>query len=252
MFDAVLLDLSGVLYDGERVIPGAVDAVRELQGAGLEVRFITNTSRRTRATLRDDLHRLGFEVPDAALFTALDAAREWLQARSLRPWCLVHEAVRGEFDDPDPDAPNAVLVGDAAEGFDYGNMNRAFRLCVEGAPLLGVGYNRYFRLHGELSLDAGPFIRALEYAAGVEAVVVGKPSPEFFGRALASAGAEPARTMMVGDDVFGDVQGAIAAGLRACLVRTGKYREGDEERVDARFPVVDSIVGAAALILGES
>lgn len=249
MVDALLLDLSGVLYDGDRVIPGAVDAVGRAQAGGTALRFLTNTSRKTRARLLAHLRTLGFQLEDEQLFTAVDAARQWLLQRGLRPFCLVHEDIRSEFGDLDQRDPDAVLVADAAEGFNYGNLNRAFQLCMEGAPLLGVGYNRYFQSGGQLLLDAGAFIRAVEFAAGVEATIVGKPGATFFEQVLASTGAAPGRALMVGDDVFGDVEGALHAGIPAALVRTGKYRAGDEDKVRGDFAVVDSVVEAVDLAL---
>ena len=249
MIDALLLDLSGVLYDGDAMVPGAREAVAQLQAHGLQVRFITNTSRKTRAMLSAQLQAMGFEIDDGQLFTAVDAARQWLNQHELRPYCLVHDNIAGEFDDFDQCDPNAVLIADAAEEFSYLNLNRAFQLCLQGAPLLGVGYNRYFKSGNEMLLDAGAFIRAVEFAAGVEAVIVGKPSAEFFRQVMASTSAAPQRTLMVGDDVFGDVEGAINAGIPACLVRTGKYRKGDEDKVAGEFAVVDSIVQAVEMVL---
>jgi HAD superfamily hydrolase (TIGR01458 family) len=249
MLKALLLDLSGVLYDGDAVIPGAREAVRRAQDSPLEVRFITNTSQKTRARLLAHLSGLGFAVAQDQLFTAVDAARQWLRERQLRPWCLVHEDIAQEFSDFDSRDPNAVFVADAAEGFTYRSLNRAFQLCMAGAPLLGVGYNRYFKSGDELLLDVGAFLRAIEFAAGVEATIVGKPNAEFFHQVLAAIGATPANTLMVGDDVFGDVEGALNAGIRACLVRTGKYRAGDENLIGGDFALVDSITEAVELAL---
>ena len=249
MTEALLLDLSGVLYDGDRPIRGAHEAVERAQRSGLQLRFVTNTSQKTRAQLLQHLRRLDFSLDDEQLFTAVDAARQWLTQRQLRPYCLVHENIMGEFAAFDTSDPNAVLIADAAEGFNYSSLNRAFQLCMEGAPLLGVGYNRYFKSGGQLLMDAGAFIRAVEYAAGVEAIIVGKPSGDFFEQVTASTTARKAQTLMVGDDVSGDVEGALRAGLRACLVRTGKYRAGDEDRIAGDFAVVDSVTEAVQLAL---
>jgi HAD superfamily hydrolase (TIGR01458 family) len=248
MTKALLLDLSGVLYDGDDLIPGALESVQRVQESGLILRFITNTSQKTGANLLRHLHAFGFAVEHAQLFTAVDAAKQWLQQRQLRPYCLVHQNIVPEFEAFDQRDPNAVLIGDAAEGFDYASLNRAFQLCVAGAPLLGVGYNRYFRSGGELMMDVGGFIRAVEFAADVEATIVGKPSAEFFEQVLLSAGVQPGEALMVGDDVFGDVEGALNAGIPACLVRTGKYMAGDESKIDGNFHVVDSIVDAVELV----
>jgi HAD superfamily hydrolase (TIGR01458 family) len=249
MVETLLLDLSGVLYDGDTLIPGALEAVARAQHRGLELRFVTNTSQKTRASLLRHLRALGFALDDNQLFTAVDAARQWLLQRGLRPFCLVHDNIQSEFDDFDQRDPNAVLIADAADGFNYGNLNRAFQLCMAGAPLLGVGYNRYFKSDGQLLMDAGAFIRAVEFAAGMEAIIVGKPSTEFFEQVMASTTARHARTLMVGDDVFGDVEGALNAGISACLVRTGKYQADDEGRVDGEFSVVDSVADAVNLAL---
>ena len=249
MIDALFLDLSGVLYDGSSVIPGALEAVERVQDSALEVRFITNTSQKTRSTLLAHLHGLGFAVEENQLFTAVDAARQWLIQRQLRPLCLVHQDILSDFADFDQRDPNAVFIADAVYGFNYRNLNRAFQLCMAGAPLLGVGYNRYYKSGDHLMMDVGGFIRAVEFAAGVEATIVGKPNKEFFRQVLASTAATPERTLMVGDDVFGDVEGALHAGINACLVRTGKYREGDEGRISSDFHLVDSIAGAVELAL---
>jgi len=247
MIEALLLDLSGVLYDSDEIIPGALQAVERVQRSGLEVRFITNTSQKTREDLLHHLRTLEFVVEQEQLFTAVDAARQWLQGRDLRPYLLVHENIVGEFADFDQRDPNAVLIADAAEGFNYRNLNRAFQLCMAGAPLLGVGYNRYFKSAEQLLLDAGSFIKAIEFGADVEATIVGKPSLEFFRQVITSTGVAAKRALMVGDDVFGDIEGALNAGLQACLVQTGKYRPGDEGKINGDFHMVASIVEAVEL-----
>lgn len=244
MYQAVLFDLSGVLYIGDAAIPGAVEAVSRIQASDLAIRFITNTSRRTSQQLLKDLRQLGFELEDSQLFTATDAARQWVIQHQLRPYCLVHRDILSEFADLPQDDPNAVLIGDAAEDFDYPHLNRAFQLCQAGAPLLGIGYNRYFKLNDELLLDAGPFVTAIEFAASVKATILGKPSAEFFEQVLASTGARASQTLMIGDDVFGDVEGALQAGLSGCLVKTGKYQPGDEIKISGEFEVMDSVVEA--------
>jgi HAD superfamily hydrolase (TIGR01458 family) len=249
MIEALLLDLSGVLYDGDEIIPGALEAVERAQRSGVKIRFITNTSQKSRESLLRHLHAFDLAVEQSQLFTAVDAARQWLRERELRPYCLVHQNIAGEFADFDQHDPDAVLIADAAEGFNYNNLNRAFQLCMADAPLLGIGYNRYFKSGGELLLDAGAFIRAVEFAAEVKATIVGKPSVEFFRQVLASTGIGAEGALMVGDDVYGDIEGALNAGLRACLVRTGKYRPGDETKIRGDFATVDSIADAVELAL---
>jgi ribonucleotide monophosphatase NagD (HAD superfamily) len=90
----------------------------------------------------------------------------------------------------------------------------------------------------------------VEFAAGIEAIIVGKPSTEFFEQVLASTSVRHANALIVGDDILSDVEGALNAGIAACLVRTGKYQAGDESRIDGKFMVVDSVADAVVLALG--
>nr|XP_038939169.1 phospholysine phosphohistidine inorganic pyrophosphate phosphatase isoform X2 [Rattus norvegicus] len=83
---------------------------------------------------------------------------------------------------------------------------------------------RYYKETSGLMLDVGGYMKALEYACGIEAEVVGKPSPEFFRSALQAIGVEAHQAIMIGDDIVGDVGGAQQCGMRALQVRTGKFR----------------------------
>jgi HAD superfamily hydrolase (TIGR01458 family) len=224
----VLLDLSGVLYVGEKALSGAVSALDRLKHAGMPVRFITNTTRTPRSGILLKLEQMGLKVPAEALYTAPAAVRDILVERGLRPWLLVHPNLVEEFQCLNNSAPNAVVIGDAGESFDYSHLNQAFRLIMEGAEFIAMGNNRYFQEPDGLSLDIGPFVSALEYATGRQALVLGKPASAFFQQAVASMGLEPGEVMMVGDDLLADVVGAMEAGLCATLVKTGKYRVGDE------------------------
>jgi HAD superfamily hydrolase (TIGR01458 family) len=247
-YRSVFFDISGVLYQGDELIPGAPEAVSAVRHAGLTVRFLTNTSRKTADRIVHDLATFGIDTRPGEVITAPSAAHDYLAEQGLRPYCLVHPDIRREFDDLDQDYPNAVVIGDAAEDLSYANLNQAFRLCHGGAVLVGIGANRFFRQGAALLLDSGPFVKAIEYAAGVEAVIMGKPSRAFFQQALDGAQCPPSEALMVGDDVFGDVEGALRAGMAACLVRSGKYQPDDEDKVAGDFACVDSVADLPSLL----
>lgn len=246
---AVCLDIAGVLTDAGRLLPGAADSLRALAAAGLPWRLLTNTSRRPQAAILDELRALGLPVRADQLFAAPRVLADVVKARGLRPFLLVHPDIRAEFAGLDDRDPNAVVLCDAAEGLDYRALDSAFALLRQGAPLLAVGMNRYFQGRERLELDAGPFVRALEYAAGITAEVIGKPGRAMFEQACASMGAPAEAVVMIGDDVDADVIGAVEAGLSALLVRTGKYRPGDEARLPPGAACVDDIRAAVARLL---
>lgn len=240
-YDALLLDLSGVLYDGSRVIPGAREAVEQARKLGLILRFVTNTATKSAATLIADMQRMQIDVLPDEIFTAPMAAKAYLQQHRLRPYILLHTAILPEFADLDRHDPNCVVLGDARDDLTYANLNTAFQLCKQGAQLIGIGMNKYFLDDDGLMLDAGAFIRAIEWAADVEATIMGKPSAEFFEQVVISTGIPATRCLMVGDDVVADVVGAVDAGLQGCLVKTGKFLAGDEARLPPGTRIIDSI-----------
>jgi HAD superfamily hydrolase (TIGR01458 family) len=246
MIRGVLLDLAGVIYEGEQPLPGAVEAVADLRKAGFGLRFLTNTTRMPRRALLRRLNDMDVPIADEELFTPAQAARAWLVTKGLTPHLLIHPDLAEDFSGIAGTEGEAVVVGDAAQGFSYAALNAAFRKLLEGAAFLALANNRSFKDEdGELSLDTGAFVAALEYAARRKAAVLGKPAAEFFQAALASMSCDGKEAAMVGDDAEADVAGALAAGVGAALlVRTGKYRQGDETRADP--PPTDTVADLAA------
>ncbi|MCB1954524.1 MAG: TIGR01458 family HAD-type hydrolase [Rhodocyclaceae bacterium] len=228
---ALMLDLSGVLYDGRRPIDGATDFMRQVRAQGLTVRFVTNTATRPATAIEAEMCEMGFEVHSGELMTAPRAAHDYIRQRGLRPYCLIHEALKAEFADIPQHDPDCVLLGDARDELNYTHLNRAFRLLKTGAPLIGIGLNKCFMDEDGLMLDTGAFIHGLAWAAGVEAVIMGKPGRDFFIQVVAGTPFAAGDCLMVGDDAVADVRGAIEAGLQGCLVRTGKYQPGDEAQL---------------------
>ena len=231
MISGILLDLSGVLYVGDHPLEGAAESLNRLKDTGIPIRYVTNTSRKPATEILRQLLNMGFNVESKELFTAPMAAHSYLKTRRLFPYMLIHKNLRDEFADLAREPYNAVLIGDAEDDFTYANMNNAFHLLIDGAPLVAMGKNRYFMESDGLSIDAGAFVEALEYSAGTKAVVTGKPDGEFFHAAINHMKVKPEETIMVGDDVDADVNGALNSGLNAILVQTGKYQKGDEERL---------------------
>jgi HAD superfamily hydrolase (TIGR01458 family) len=247
---AVMLDLDGTLYVDDHAIPGAPEAIARIRAAGLPLRFITNTTRFPRRALHERLVGLGFDVAIDDLFTAPLAAAALLRARglqrvmSLLPRTTEQDLVGLTLTD---DRPEAVVVGDLGAAWTFDRLNRAFRAVLDGATLVATQKSRYWKSGSGLMLDAGPFVVALEYAAGREAVVAGKPAAAFYAAAVDALGLAPGDVVMVGDDAASDASGARRAGCQGILVRTGKYRPGDETGVEPPpTAVIDSVAALPA------
>jgi phospholysine phosphohistidine inorganic pyrophosphate phosphatase len=236
---AYLLDLDGTLYTGSAAIPGAVDLIARLRSARTPFRLVTNTTSRSRRLLVERLRGYGFEVEPGEIFTAtlagvaLARAAGYSRVAPFVPTAALEdmtalELIGGTFGTPERShaPPAAVILGDLGEQWTYALLQQAFEYLVQGAALVALSRDRYWLQGDRLALDAGPFVAALEFAAGVTASVAGKPSPAFYAAALESmAVGDPALAAMVGDDLWSDVQGAQRAGLQGWLVRTGKFRE---------------------------
>lgn len=238
---AVFFDLSGVLYEGENVIEGALNCIQRLRERGLQLRFVTNTASQTQYQLLQQLSHMGFKISKRELFTATLAAKSYIQQQRLHPFCIVHPNIEQEFSSQHDKPFDSVLIGDARQAINYSNLNDAFQLCMEGNPLIGIGHNKYFKGDNGLQLDAGAFIHLIEYATDKEAITVGKPDPTFFQQAILSTGLNAEACLMIGDDIYGDIEGALNAHMDACLVKTGKYRVNDEHKLTPSCQVISSI-----------
>jgi HAD superfamily hydrolase (TIGR01458 family) len=250
--EGLLLDLDGVVHIRDRPAPGSLEAVARLRAAKIPFRFVTNTTRRPRRKIIEGLAALGLAVAEDELFTPASLTRDLLARRGLAPLLVIHPDLREDFAGIGEGA-GAVVIGDAGECFTYDALNGAFRALIHGAEFFALARNRNFLdADGELSLDVGGFVAALEYASGRQAAVIGKPSPEFFHAAVAALNIPARHVLMVGDDAEADVGGAMAAGLSGALVRTGKYRAGQEQSL-APPPdlVADDLAAIVKILLKE-
>ncbi|XP_054843297.1 haloacid dehalogenase-like hydrolase domain-containing protein 2 [Eublepharis macularius] len=229
---AVLVDLSGTLHVEDSAVPGAREALKRLRSTPVAIRFVTNTTKECKRDLLDRLKRLDFDIQEDEIFTSLTAARNLLEQKRVRPLLLVEESALRDFRGLDTNEPNAVVIGLAPDHFNYQMMNKAFQLILNGAPLIAVHKARYYKRKDGLALGPGPFVAGLEYATDTQATVVGKPERTFFLEALRGTNCAPEEAIMIGDDCRDDVGGAQNAGMLGILVKTGKYREADEGKIN--------------------
>jgi ribonucleotide monophosphatase NagD (HAD superfamily) len=140
-----------------------------------------------------------------------------------------------------------VVAGPVA-GLDYPLLNRVFRVLMDGRPLVAMQRNPWWPTVDGPAMDAGGIVAALEYAAGVEAAVVGKPSATIYRIALGELGAEPGDAVMVGDDLASDLRPAAALGMRTCLVRTGKGSTASPQPGEVTYDQADLAAFADLLL----
>lgn len=253
---AVLLDIDGVLTVSWRPLPGAAEAVTRLRNAGFAVALVTNTTSQTRAWMTSALSAAGFgvgidDIFTAPAITAAYLARHYPGARCalLNSGDIAEDLAGVTIITDGAAAPDVVILGGAGPEFSYAALNRVFGYLLDGARLVAMGRNLYWRTEAGLRLDTGSFLPGLERAAGVTAEVTGKPAAAFFATAVAALGATAAETVMVGDDIETDVLAAQQYGITGVLVRTGKYRpETLENATGTPDHVIDSVADLPGLL----
>nr|CDJ95594.1 Haloacid dehalogenase hydrolase domain containing protein [Haemonchus contortus] len=247
---AALIDLNGTLHIEDMAVPRASEALERLRKSR-PVKFVTNTTKESINVLHRRVTGCGFRIEKDEIFTSLVAARRLIEERKLRPMLMLAKEALEDFEGINTTNPNAVVVGLAPSEFHFERLNDAFKLVLNGAQLVAVHKGRYYKRADGLALGPGPFVAALEYATGAKAEIVGKPEPAFFlmGAATLGSDIDLANTVMIGDDAKDDVVGAIKSGMKGILVRTGKYREGDEQQIPLeRRNCVESFAEAVDLI----
>ncbi len=223
----ILFDLDGVLYVGSTAIEGAVEAVQKIRASGLACRFVTNTSTLSLASLQQKINAMGFSIAADEIISAPQAALLYLK-RQQHPVChlLLADDVKRDFKgfQLSTTGANYIVVGDIGNAWTYPLLNEVFNSLMLGAQLIAIHKNRFWQTEQGLQMDIGGFIEGLEYASGSKAMLIGKPSADFFQIALDDIGLKSGEVAIIGDDIDADVGGGQQAGLTGILVKTGKYR----------------------------
>ena len=226
-----LIDLAGVVHVGDKLIEGAKKTLEFLKENNLEYLFISNTTQKRRKSISKRLKQIGLQIEEEEIFTPPVAAINKLKSEGKQRCFLLSTGdIHEDFEENDilltDDKVDYVIVGDAAQNFSFNKMNEAFRLLLEGADLIALEKDKYYLGSDGYMLSAGPFVSGLEYATGKEALIVGKPSKEFFQLGLQKLGGDLKleEVAMIGDDINTDIGGAKQSGIMGILVKTGKYR----------------------------
>ena len=245
-----LFDLDGVFYKGKesRVKIGGTEAVEAIREAGKKLFILTNNSTDSAETVHNRL--LEFDVPvkrEEVLTSGLLTAEYLRQKHGRVSYFLVgeegldsemkrfgHRRTRGESAD-------FVVIG-LDRRITYDKLDHAARLARNGAGIVATHSSRLYMYKTGPAIATGPLVKAVEYASSKRATVIGKPSPLMFTIALRHAGCSKERTVMIGDQLETDIEGASRAGIDSILVRSGIDKEAGTYRPLAVIQDVDDIV----------
>lgn len=257
-YDGFLIDLDGVVYVGDELVPGAGEAIAELRARGKPVLFLTNDPRGSRKEYAAKLSRLGVSASERDVLTAGAATAELVAAREgagARAYVIGSATLKGEMrraglivvDGEDATDVGVVVVG-GHDAFDFSELTIASQAVRRGAAFYATGRDATFPMPDGPWPATGAVLAAVETAAGREAHVVGKPEPDMFRVARDLLG-DVAAILVVGDRLDSDIAGGRRAGLATALVLTGSSTETDAA---AASPAPDLVLADLRAILDPS
>jgi HAD superfamily hydrolase (TIGR01458 family) len=232
----ILIDFDGVIRLGKDPAPDTNDFFKFISDNNLDAYIISNSTLRTGKDITKYLEDNNLK-PEIPAMTAADATVHYVKEhyRKVSVYCInnIKQLFKDYIDDENPEA---VVIGDNGDNWNFQLMNDIFQKVYNGANIVAMHMNRYwYPQGGELSLDAGAFIRAIEYGASKQAILIGKPSPIYFQSALQMLGLPLATGfIMIGDDIESDIIGAQKAGGKGLLIYTGKTKYPLKEGINIK------------------
>ncbi|MGE5811044.1 MAG: HAD-IIA family hydrolase [Ignavibacteria bacterium] len=223
---SVLIDFDGVLKIGDEPAPYAVEFLRFIDYSKVPALILSNSSLKTGKEIIEFIKTNSAEINISAI-TAVDAAYDFVKKNYKRVSVYCIDSIKEVFHDIINDQnPQAVIIGDLGERWNYQVMNEIFLKVFNGSDLIAMHKNKFWKPDGKnLSLDAGAFISAIEYSSSRKALLIGKPSEFYFKAALDKIGIKKGEEFfMIGDDIENDIYPAGEIGGKGILVYTGKTK----------------------------
>lgn len=250
----ILCDMDGVIYHGNKILPGTQEFIAWLRQTGKPFLFLTNSSERSPRELSEKLHRMGVDIEESHFYTSAMATAAFLASQKpggsayiIGQPGLINALYEAGFSSNDVN-PDYVVVGETP-AYTYETIKKAVSLVLGGAKLIGTNPDLTGPAEHGIIPACGALVAPIELATGVKAYFVGKPNPLMMRSALRALGAHSDEAIMIGDRMDTDMVAGIESGLETALVLTGVTTR---EMID-RFPyrpgrVADSIADLVEMI----
>jgi len=224
--EGFICDMDGVIYHGDRLLPGVGEFVQWLQTENKKFLFLTNSSDRSPRELQEKLHRFGVEVGEDHFFTSALATASFLSSqRANGSAYIIGEpglinamyAVGYTMNNADPDY---VVVGETSS-YSYEKIEKAINLVLNGARLIGTNPDITGPIERGIAPATGALIAPIEIATRKKAYFVGKPNPLMMRNAIRKLDAESGLSIIIGDRMDTDIIAGIESEINTCLVLSG-------------------------------
>lgn len=224
--DTIIFDLNGTLYEKGIVIEGVSDTLKRLRSKGFKFNFITNTDGRKIEDVYSKLPKMGLDISIDELFTPVSAAKLFIEQNKDKTfYLLVHDEVKEDLCHANINEknPDYIIIGDFRDKMSYDEINKVFKMIKGGSQILALSKTlSYIGVDGH-NINTGAFVKMFEAACNKEAVLMGKPSLDYFNLALDRTESIPENTLIIGDDITTDILGAKKLNAIGVLVKTGCF-----------------------------
>ncbi len=226
------IDLDGVVYRGDRVLPGAPSFISQIRGMGKSLVFVTNSTLRPKAYYVSKLESMGIPVIPQEILTAAHATGRYLKrcfdGASPTIFLLGERGLEEELEYlkprylsfQDDEVAQAVVVG-LDRKINYRKLCKAVRDVMEGALFIGVNGDPLWPVEDGFMPGVGVFLSAIREATGVEPFIVGKPNTYMLELAIKVYGCTPSQVLMIGDKLDSDIMMGNRVGAKTALVLSG-------------------------------
>ena len=221
-----ICDMDGVIYHGNKILPGVADFISWLQRTGKEFLFLTNNSGSTPKELQQKLARMGLDVPEKHFYTSALATAAFLKEQS--PGCSVYAIGEAGLFNALYDAgitmndvnPDYVVMGEG-KAYSLDSLTKATNLVLKGARLIGANSDVSGPIENGITPACRALVAPIEMATGTQAYFCGKPNPLMMRTGLKLLGCHSGEAVMVGDRMDTDVISGLESGMSTVLVLSG-------------------------------
>jgi NagD protein len=224
--EGFIIDMDGVIYHGNKILPGVIDFLNWLENSGKKYLFLTNSSERTPKELHEKLKRLGINIGEEHFYTSALATANFLSSQKpngsayiIGDAGLIHAmySVGYSVNNVNPDY---VVVGDT-HSYNFEKVELAVNLVIKGAKLIGTNPDVSGPVENGITPSTKALIAPIEIATGKKAYYVGKPNPLMMRIALKILGVKRENAIVIGDRMDTDVRCGLESELDTLLVLSG-------------------------------
>jgi len=249
-FKAFICDMDGVIYHGNRLLPGVKEFVKWLQAKNKNFLFLTNSSSKTPRELRDKLHNMGLDVDESHFYTSALATAAFLkqQCPGGSAFVIGDTGVTNALYDAgftmNNSNPDYVIVSESSSTYNYDNLERAINMVLKGAKLIGTNPDMTGPTETGINPGTGALIAPIELSTSSKAYFVGKPNPLMMRHALKRLNSNREDTAIIGDRMDTDIIAGIESEIATILVLSGVTKKEDIEHFAYRPTFVVDGVGS--------